>query len=156
MISVDEYLACADRGPRRLRRDRDQLGDDLVNARLDGIPGSNSAFALVAHIWDDGGLGAHGQPRHPRAARPGRRVHRQRDGRRGARPAGAHPGAAARGRSSGIPRELPADPAHEKDGTLSCATQGAVLLHVYEELAQHLGQLEVTRDVLLARGAASA
>ncbi|MBR7744563.1 DUF664 domain-containing protein [Phycicoccus sp. BSK3Z-2] len=32
------------------------------------------------------------------------------------------------------------------------ATQGDVLLHVYEELAQHLGQLEVTRDVLLARG----
>ena len=31
------------------------------------------------------------------------------------------------------------------------ATQGEVLLHVYEELAQHLGQLEVTRDVLLAR-----
>ena len=31
------------------------------------------------------------------------------------------------------------------------ATQGAVLLHVYEELAQHLGQLEVTRDVLLSR-----
>ena len=30
-------------------------------------------------------------------------------------------------------------------------TQGDVLLHVYEELAQHLGQLEVTRDLLLAR-----
>ncbi|MCB1239949.1 MAG: DUF664 domain-containing protein [Tetrasphaera sp.] len=30
---------------------------------------------------------------------------------------------------------------------------GAVLLHVYEELAQHLGQLEVIRDVLLARPA---
>ncbi|PRY61285.1 uncharacterized protein DUF664 [Knoellia remsis] len=29
-------------------------------------------------------------------------------------------------------------------------TQGAVLLHVYEELAQHLGQLEVIRDVWVA------
>ena len=29
-----------------------------------------------------------------------------------------------------------------------------MLLHVYEELAQHLGQLEVTRDVLLATHAA--
>ena len=29
-----------------------------------------------------------------------------------------------------------------------------MLLHVYEELAQHLGQLEVTRDVLLATRAA--
>jgi hypothetical protein len=30
-------------------------------------------------------------------------------------------------------------------------TQGAALLHVYEELAQHRGQLEVTRDLLLAQ-----
>ena len=29
-------------------------------------------------------------------------------------------------------------------------TQGGALIHLYEELAQHLGQLEVTRDVLLA------
>jgi hypothetical protein len=27
-------------------------------------------------------------------------------------------------------------------------TQGGVLVHVYEELAQHRGQMEVTRDVL--------
>jgi hypothetical protein len=26
-----------------------------------------------------------------------------------------------------------------------------VLLHIYEELAQHLGQMELTRDVLNAR-----
>ena len=31
-----------------------------------------------------------------------------------------------------------------------------MLLHVYEELAQHLGQLEVTRDVLLATRGGSA
>jgi hypothetical protein len=30
------------------------------------------------------------------------------------------------------------------------ATQGSVLLHVYEELAQHRGQLELSRDVLRA------
>ena len=48
------------------------------------------------------------------------------------------------------------DPAYEKDGTMSYATQGDVLLHVHEELAQHLGQLEVTRDVLLAGRAGSA
>ena len=27
-------------------------------------------------------------------------------------------------------------------------TQGAVLLHIYEELAQHHGQMEITWDVL--------
>jgi uncharacterized protein DUF664 len=30
------------------------------------------------------------------------------------------------------------------------ATKGAVLLHILEELLQHLGQMELTRDVLLA------
>jgi hypothetical protein len=57
----------------------------------------------------------------------------------------------ARGAS---PSHEPLDPAHDNDGTISYATQGEVLLHVYEELAQHLGQLEVTRDVLLAGRAA--
>ena len=30
-------------------------------------------------------------------------------------------------------------------------TQGGVLMHVYEELSQHLGQMEITRDVVRAR-----
>ena len=51
------------------------------------------------------------------------------------------------------PREQPANPATRNDGSTDDATQGDVLLHVYEELAQHLGQLEVTRDVLLAQRA---
>ena len=34
-------------------------------------------------------------------------------------------------------------------------SQGAVLLHVYEELAQHHGQLEITRDVLRAQSGGS-
>lgn len=31
-------------------------------------------------------------------------------------------------------------------------TQAMALVHTYEELAQHLGQLEITRDILLAGG----
>ena len=27
--------------------------------------------------------------------------------------------------------------------------QGAALVHIFEELTQHLGQMEITRDVLL-------
>jgi hypothetical protein len=34
-------------------------------------------------------------------------------------------------------------------------TQGGVLMHVYEELAQHRGQMEVTSDVLRAPWAGS-
>ena len=30
-------------------------------------------------------------------------------------------------------------------------SQGAALFHLYEELSQHLGQLEISRDVLLAQ-----
>jgi hypothetical protein len=152
MISVDEYLSCADRALDAYADIVTALGDDLVNERLDGIPGSNSAFALVAHVC---GMTA----AWVRTVNLGIPVPRDRDAefvasgtlgealalleRTRAR---LHEDARA-----ASPRELPADPAHEKDGTLSCATQGAVLLHVYEELAQHLGQLEVTRDVLLAR-----
>ena len=29
--------------------------------------------------------------------------------------------------------------------------QGAALFHIYEELTQHLGQLEITRDILLSQ-----
>jgi hypothetical protein len=28
-------------------------------------------------------------------------------------------------------------------------TQGGALFHIYEELSQHLGQMELTRDILL-------
>src|SRR5579875_3480058 len=31
-------------------------------------------------------------------------------------------------------------------------TQGGALMHVYEELAQHRGQMEITRDILRANG----
>ncbi|WP_406831595.1 DUF664 domain-containing protein [Pedococcus sp. KACC 23699] len=35
------------------------------------------------------------------------------------------------------------------------ATQGGVLFHVYEELAQHRGHVDVTRDLLVARSRAT-
>lgn len=44
------------------------------------------------------------------------------------------------------PAQVPADDA--ADFTLTDCR--AVLLHVIEELAQHLGHLEITRDVLAA------
>ncbi|QIM20350.1 DUF664 domain-containing protein [Phycicoccus sp. HDW14] len=46
-------------------------------------------------------------------------------------------------------REPPVNPTDD-DPAVRYATQGDILLHVYEELAQHLGQLEVTRDLLVA------
>jgi hypothetical protein len=51
------------------------------------------------------------------------------------------------------PRAVPAAPVHERDDGLPFGqTQAGVLMHVFHELAQHLGQLELTRDLLLAGG----
>jgi hypothetical protein len=154
VITVDEYLAHRDRPLDGFAASVTRLGDDLVNARLDDVPGANSAFALVAHIT---GMAA----RWGRTVNRGIRVPRDRDAEFTATGtveealalieqtrAGLHEDARA-----ASPHEPPADPERHMDGSTSTATQGEVLLHVYEELAQHLGQLEVTRDVLLARRA---
>ena len=154
MISLDEYLAFCDRALDGYAEIVTALGDDLVNARLDGIPGSNSAFALVTHI---SGMTA----RWVRTVNLGIDVPRDRDAEFVATGTVVEALALLEGTRvrlhedarAASPRDLPVDPAHDNDGSISYATQGEVLLHVYEELAQHLGQLEVTRDVLLARRA---
>ena len=151
MITVDEYLRYCDESLDSYAAIVTALGDDLVNARLDGVPGSNSAFALVTHVQ---GM----TTRWVRTVNRGVVVPRDRPAEFTATgTVGEALGIVAATRAvlhedarAASPREQPANPAHEKDGSISYATQGDVLLHVYEELAQHLGQLEVTRDVLLA------
>ena len=155
MISVDEYLRYCDQALDGYAAIVTELGDDLVNVRLDGVPGSNSAFALVTHVQ---GMTANWV----RTVNRGIVVPRDRpaeftatgtvgDAQQivAATRAMLHEDARA-----ASPRERPANPDRRRDGSISYATQGDVLLHVYEELAQHLGQLEVTRDVVLATRAA--
>lgn len=152
MITVEEYLAYCDTaidGYAAVARD---LGDDLVNERLTDVPGSNSAFGLIAHA-------AGVMARWGSTVNLGVVVPRDRDAE--FRATGTVDEAlvlleAARARlhadaRAASPREVPRNPPQDHPGF--DATQGDVLLHVYEELAQHLGQLEVTRDVLLARRA---
>ncbi|MEO7270174.1 MAG: DUF664 domain-containing protein [Knoellia sp.] len=152
MINIDEYLTFCDRSLDGYAACVRELGDAQVNSSLTGVEGSNSAFALVAHIV--GVMGRWG-----RTVNRGIVVPRDRDaeftstgtveealellamGR-----ARLHEDAHAA--DSGAP---PVNPPTGRDRT-AYATQGAVLLHVHEELAQHLGHLEVTRDVLLASG----
>jgi hypothetical protein len=151
VITVDEYLRYCDQALDAYAAIVTELGDDLVNARLDGIAGSNSAFALVTHVQ---GMTA----RWVRTVNRGIIVPRDRPAE--FRATGTVSEALAvlaatrallhEDARAAAPREQPVDPAHDNDGSISYATQGDVLLHVYEELAQHLGQLEVTRDVLLA------
>ena len=152
VATVEQYLRFCDQALDGYAAVVTELGDDLVNAWLDGIPGSNSAFALVTHV---AGMTA----RWTRTVNRGVVVPRDRPAEFTA--TGTLDEALAlvettrallhEDARSASPWEPPADPAHEADGSLSYATQGEVLLHVYEELAQHLGQLEVTRDVLIAR-----
>jgi Protein of unknown function (DUF664) len=152
MITVDDYLAFCDDALDAYAVIVAELGDDLVNARLDGIRGSNSAFALVTHV--------HGMTaRWVRTVNLGDVVPRDRDAEFTATGTAAEAADLVErtrallrdGARAASPHDLPVNPVREEDGTLSYPTQGAVLLHVHEELAQHLGQLEVTRDVLLAR-----
>jgi hypothetical protein len=152
VITVDEYLAYCDRALDAYARIVTRLGDDLVNARPHGIRGANSAFALVTHV---AGMAA----RWGSTVNRGVVVPRDRDAEFTATGTVAEALAlveATRTRlhddaRAASPREQPANPVTRRDGSTADATQGDVLLHVYEELAQHLGQLEVTRDVLLAQ-----
>ena len=150
MISVEEYLDFCDAALDGYAEVCRALGDDLVSVRLDDVPGSNSAFGLVAHAV--GVMAWWG-----RRVNRGIEVPRDREAEFRAKGtvdealalldagrAGLHEDVAA-----ARPRQAPVAPPPAEDDVAT--TQGGVLLHVYEELTQHLGQLEVTRDVLLSR-----
>jgi Protein of unknown function (DUF664) len=129
----------------------DRVGDELVNEAPD-LPGANSPYAIVTHClgvleWWGGAMVA------------GRPVERDRDAEFRARGRVAElverVDAARRQLAEDLAGVVEDDPPHlaptprhadRPDGR----TQGGVLLHVLEELHQHLGQLELTRDVLLA------
>jgi hypothetical protein len=131
-----------------------ELGDELANVRPD-IPGANSPYAILTHClgvmeyW--GGHVVSGRPterdRDAEFRATGavsdlvERVRAARD-RLAADVAAAEPSAPPRN-----------PPHHHRD--LSTTTQAAVLLHIYEELAQHLGQMEISRDVLRLQSTSS-
>ena len=153
MITVEEYLFYVDTALDGMVQIVTELGDDLANRRPD-LPGANSPYAILTHClgvmeyW--GGHVVSGRPTERdrdaefRATGPvsdlQERVRRGRD----------QLAADAAGADMSAP---PTNPPDERDVTT--ATQGAVLLHIYEELAQHHGQLEMTRDVLRAQSSGS-
>ncbi len=151
MISGEEYLDYCDAALDGYAEVCRVLGDDLVSVRLDDVPGSNSAFGLVAHAvgvmawWGRSVNRGIAVPRDREAEFRATGTVEEALALLDAGRAGLHEDVAA-----ARPREAPVAPPPAEDDDIA-ATQGAVLLHVYEELAQHLGQLEVTRDVLLSR-----
>ena len=148
-ISVDELVSYTERAVDQMADIVTGLGDDLANRRP-ALPGANSPYAILRHclgvmeFW--GGQVV-----------AGRVIQRDRDAEfRASGPvapliaaaqdtkasfradaAKADPGAPPRGKHPGMGRDA-----------LETRTQGSALLHVLEEVTQHLGQLQLTRDVL--------
>ena len=151
MITRAEFLDVCDAALDAMVEVAESLGDDLVSTRLD-VPGGNSVFGLVTHC-----VGVMG--RWARTVNRGIVVPRDRAGEFTATGTVAqlvelvewgrfrlHEDVPASADLAAAPLNPPADQPEVGEGS-----QGAVLLHVHEELAQHLGQMEVIRDVLLAR-----
>ena len=129
------------------------LGDERLNV-VPSLPGANSAYQIVFHCcgmlewWT-------------REAVLGQDVGRDRDAEFAAR--GTVAELAERvatvkdqlrddlGRMTDD-TELRGDPSDHYVGTPIGASAGGVLLHVFEELAQHHGHLELTRDLVRATG----
>jgi len=125
------------------------LGDDLINQRPD-LPGANSPYAILRHClgvmeyW-----GGH--------VVAGRDVQRDRaaeftaTGHAADLVAAAHQ-AKIQFRADALtadPQAPPRRPAGRRSpDVLEVRSQGHALLHVLEELYQHLGQAELTRDQL--------
>ncbi|GIH59693.1 hypothetical protein Msi02_05100 [Microbispora siamensis] len=151
VIDKDDYLYFARRALDGMTGIVAELGDDLANVRPP-FPGANSPHALLTHCLGVVSYWAG-------ALVAGREVVRDRD----AEFAAAGPVGPLLERAAAVRDQLAADvraarPAEPLRGTPPAAflgpdrelTQGAALLHVYEELAQHHGQMEILRDWIAA------
>jgi hypothetical protein len=153
VLSDDDFLWFVDAALGAMAAIVESLGDELANRRPD-LPGANSPVAIVTHClgvleWWGGAVVA------------GRPVVRD----RAAEFAAAGPvaplvarmaearAALALDLAGADPAGTPPGPVSGGDAALPLArTQSGAMLHLYEELAQHLGQLELTRDLLSAGG----
>ncbi len=154
MISVDDFLFYVDATIDSMIGIVTDLGDDLANERPD-VEGANSPYAILNHclgvmnFWA-GYVVCGRQLDRDRAAEftafgPVKDlVERARDAQAQFRAdiSDLEPYAAPRG-ALGPGNEHPKN-----------RTQGGALVHVYEELSQHLGQMEVWRDLLVAAAVA--
>lgn len=153
-IPLDDALKHIDLALDGMCATLDRLGDDLVNRRPD-LPGANSPYVILRHCcgvmeyW--GAL-----------ALAGRSTDRDRDAEFASSGTVAELIDLVRRQRAQLDRDLAAfDGAAEPVAELcrdrytpaqfaAVRTQGGVLLHVYEELAQHRGHLDITADLLLA------
>ncbi|VTR75542.1 DUF664 domain-containing protein [Cellulomonas hominis] len=151
MITPEEYCYFADRALDGMAAIVAGLGDEL-STRRPALPGANTPYGLLTHClgvveaW--AGHLVHGRP-----------VERDRDGEFRATgpvaPLLARVGQVQAQLALDVAAATPGDPLRATppawfEGPDRELTQGAALLHVYEELAQHHGQMQQIRDLLLA------
>jgi hypothetical protein len=151
-IAPDAVASYVDRAVEAMADIVGDLGDDLANARP-GLPGANSPYVILRHclgvmeFW--GGQVV-----------AGRTVDRDRAAEFRASGPVADLIAAAqvaqrRFRADLVTADPTARPRGGHPGTgpgeLELISQGHALLHVREEVCQHLGQMELTRDLLRQR-----
>jgi hypothetical protein len=149
-MSVDDYLWFVDEALDGMISIVTELGDDLANVRPD-LPGANSAYVILTHclgvmaFW-----GGH--------AIAGRVISRDRDAEFVAAGRVDELLARVRGARGQLEVDLasldalapPRGALDPEDAMLPLGrTQGGVALHLYEELAQHHGQMQVGRDVVV-------
>lgn len=152
MIPVDDYLWFVDEALDGMIAIVTELGDDRANRRPD-IPGANSPYVILHHclgvmeFW--GG--------HVVAGRPSDRDRDAEFEASGPVDELVRRAEAARARLREDLRSLDPDapprnpPVDDEDAALPLGrTQGGAAFHIYEELAQHRGQMEGSRDILLA------
>lgn len=153
MIGVEDYLHYVDRALDEMCTTLLDLGDGDANRGLP-VPGSNTPYAIVTHclgvidFWAGHRVAGRvvTRDRHGEFGSSGAvaalvaRVHRTRSW-LGDVVADAEPAAPCRG------HDRP-----ETDDIPEGRTQGGALVHVLEELCQHVGHLQVTADLLRAGG----
>lgn len=149
MISTADLLWYVDEALDAMIEIVTDLGDDRAN-QVPELDGANCAYAVLNHClgvmeyW--GGYVIAGRP-----------DHRDRDGEFRARGDVAGLGQRARAARAQLAADLAGlDPSAPPRGTADPAdaalplgrTQGGAAVHILEELAQHRGQLDITRDLL--------
>ena len=152
-ISTDDLAYFVDRAVDGMIEILRDLGDELASTRPD-LPGANSPYAILTHC-----LGVMNYWAGHTVA--GRDVERDRDAE--FRAAGSVDtliqacAAAKRQFAADLAVAEPAQPLRRPPENTTWAgreleNQGGALLHVLEEVAQHHGQAELTRDLLRSRG----
>ncbi|TVT19824.1 DinB family protein [Amycolatopsis rhizosphaerae] len=151
-MTTEEYLFFVDRALDGMTAILSELGDERANRRPD-LPGANSPYAVVHHclgvldFWV-GKLVA------------GRTIERDREAEFRATGEVAELIGRVRAARERLREDVEAaDPRAPLRGeapekyrdTVVGRSQAAALQHAYEELAQHHGQLELTRDLLKAK-----